>query len=40
MKKLIGSLIADVLFAAISAPASAACFYTWTASTGYVYVCP
>ena len=40
MKKLIGTLIAAALFAAIAAPASASCFYSWSASTGYFLVCP
>jgi hypothetical protein len=40
MKKLIATLIAGALFAAVAAPASAACYYTWTPATGYVYVCP
>lgn len=39
MKKLIIAAGAAALLFAANA-AQAACFYTWTASSGYVLVCP
>jgi hypothetical protein len=39
-KTILGALAGLAALAALSGTAQASCFYTWTAQTGYVYVCP
>jgi ABC-type uncharacterized transport system permease subunit len=39
-KFMIGALAGLAALATVAGSAQASCFYTWTAQTGYVYVCP